>query len=72
MKFSQISPVLPSNKFALKKITNIQKLSPIDSIVLKEDHEMISKICINFNQIIQIILRVDTIKESKNRQNRRK
>ena len=41
----------------IEKIVNIQKISPIDSIILKQDHEMISKICIQFNQIIQSLLK---------------
>ncbi len=40
-----------------EKISNIQKISPIDSIVLKQDHEMISKTCIQFNSIIQNLLK---------------
>ena len=42
---------------SIKAKNHLQKLSPIDSIVLKQDHDMISKICVNFNKMIQIMLK---------------
>ena len=39
------------------KILSTQKFSPVDSIVLHQDHDTISSICENFNKMIQMLLK---------------
>ena len=39
------------------KILSTQKFSPVDSIVLHQDHDTISSICENFNTMIQMLLK---------------